>query len=800
VSPANTRLRLHCRGVVQGVGFRPCVHRLASSLALGGWVENLAGSVLMELSGSRPQLEAFVRRLPGELPPGARLEPLQPQWLPAPDSAATALPPGIRIAAAAAQPLGPGLVAPSLAADRAPCAACLAELADPTDRRFGYPYLSCSACGPRYSIATGEPYARAHTTLAAFPLCPDCRREFEDPDDRRFHAEAIACPVCGPRLSLLDRQGQPLEGTDTPIEPIEAAAALLLAGQVLALQGVGGFQLLVEASDAQAVARLRRRKRRPGKPFALLVADPDWIAPHVCLDPAEREVLQDPAAPIVLLRRRPAAKEAFPGVAPGSPALGVMLPASPLHHLLSRAVGRPVVATSGNRSGEPLCIDPHEALERLAGLADAFLVHDRPIARPLDDSVLQLIEGRPALLRRARGFAPEPLDLGGSIPAAASEGAPAEGALALGSDLKCAPALAVGGRVWLAPHLGDLADSRVEERLRHGVAELLARHGDDLEAIACDAHPGWLSHQLAASTPLPFRGIPHHFAHALAVVAEHRLKPPLLAACWDGLGWGGGVADAPAHRLWGSELLLIQGPGPVGPGREVTRGRWLGGLRPFPLPGGERAMTEPRRAALGLLAAAGPAALEHPGAGQTREAFLPAERRLLLQAIASGCNSPLSSGAGRLFDAAASLLGLTQISSYEGEGGLLLQGTAAAEEVGAYPLPAGPDGHLEWRPLLDALLADVVAGEPVGVVAARFHRGLATGLAEQAAAAASRLGCRQVALAGGCFQNRLLLELAIDALRGRDLEPFWPEALPSNDGSLALGQLLAVGLPQGTCL
>jgi len=466
-------------------------------------------------------------------------------------------------------------------------------------------------------------------------------------------------------------------------------------------------------------------------------------------------------------------------------------------------VGRPLVATSGNHSGEPLCTAPQEALERLAGLADAFLVHDRPIARPLDDSVLQLIEGRPALLRRARGYAPEPLDLGGARPAA-SEATPAEGVLALGSDLKGAPALALGGRVWLAPHLGDLADSRVQARLQQGVAELLARQGGALEAIACDAHPGWLSHQLAASTPLPVRAVPHHLAHALAVVAEHRLVPPLLAVCWDGLGWGGGVADAPAHRLWGSELLLIEGPDPVGPGPEGFCGRWLGGLRPFPLPGGERAMAEPRRAALGVLAAAGSAALGHPGAGRTREAFLPAERTLLLQAIASGCNSPLSSGAGRLFDAAASLLGLSQIASYEGEGGLLLQGCAAAAtacgEAGAYPLPGGPDGQLDWRPLLAALMDDIAAGEAAGVVAARVHRGLATGLAEQTAAAARRLGCRQVALAGGCFQNRLLLELAIDALRARDLEPFWAEALPCNDGGLALGQLLAVGAPPETCL
>jgi hydrogenase maturation protein HypF len=816
VSPLPTagraRLQLECRGVVQGVGFRPLVHRLASGLDLSGDVQNGPGVVRLHLEGERPALEAFLRRLPLQLPPGARLERLDPLWLPAPTRPAGALPTGVRILSGGAERLGIDLVAVALVADRAPCRACLAELADPADRRFGYPFISCCDCGPRFSIATAEPWTRVHTTLAPFPPCRACRREYEDPADRRFHAETIACPVCGPRLALLDGAGRPLVGPGadgSTAALIRACCGRLAAGEILALQGVGGFQLLVDATNAAAVARLRRRKRRPAKPFALLVAEAEALAPFCRIDAEERRALADSAAPIVLLRRRLGGPEALPGVAPGSPCLGAMLPASPVHHLLARAFGRPLVATSGNPSGEPLCTDPVEALERLGGgaggpIADVFLVHDRAIARPLDDSVLQLIDGRPALLRRARGYAPEPLQL-----AAAPAGGP-EGVLALGGDLKSAPALALDGRLWLAPHLGDLADGRLLSRLAGGLAAIERRWGERLTRIACDAHPGYLSHQLAADQPWPRRTVQHHRAHGLAVLAEHGLPSPLLAVTWDGLGYAPGGNGDP--QLWGGELLLLGGPGAPACERLVA-------LRPFPLPGGERAMAEPRRAALGLLAAAGPWALAHPGARPSLAAFAAGERQLLLQAIASGCNSPLSTSVGRLFDAVASLLGLVQEQTYEGEGGLRLEGAAARapQEVGRWSLPlvppeavaggtaaGGPSlGWLDWEPLLAALLAAIATGTPPALCAARFHHALAEALADMAALAAA-LRCPPamassaavpVAMGGGCFQNRLLLEAAITGLRARGLQPFWPKVVPCNDGGLALGQAWAVGGP-----
>ncbi len=769
------------------------------ALELAGEVENVRGSVLIDLEGDRDRLEAFLERLPREIPPPAQLEPLEPCWLPP-----TAITPAVavRIAAGAPTPLCIGLVAPSLAADRAPCAACLAELRDPADRRFGYPFISCCSCGPRFSIATAEPFARAHTSLASFVLCPSCRQDFNDPHNRRFHAETIGCPVCGPRLSLrIGAQAAQPPTTGRPRREdsatlIQATCDLLGNGRIVALQGIGGFQLLVDADNAAAVARLRRRKRRPAKPFALLVGDPSWISAHCLLDADEREALQHPAAPIVLLRRRAPTAESFAGVAPGSPALGVMLPASPLHHLLISAFDRPLVATSGNRSGETLCTDPGEALERLAGIADAWLCHDRPIARPLDDSVLQVIDGRPALIRRARGLAPEALRLP-TVPGAEATcgGGASEVLVALGGDLKNAPALAIGGRVWLAPHLGDLAEGSCQQRLAEGVAELLARHGGGGALLVSDAHPGYLSHQLshqlAATQHFEHREVPHHLAHALAVMGEHRLAAPVLAFCFDGLGYG----RDPVAPLWGGELLQIDRDG----------WRRLASLRPFPLPGGERAMGEPRRAALGLLAAAGSAMLLHPGARHTLAAFSQDERHLLLQAIASRCNSPLTSSVGRLFDAVASLLGLTQVLSHEGQGGLLLEGAAAQApaDPGAYPLPlrmaaeTGNNGRpamgrLDWQPLVEALLTDQDAGVPTSLCAARFHNGLSQAIQALAVSASQHTGAARVVLAGGCFQNRILLEGSIRALRAGGLTPFWGEKVPGNDGGLALGQVWAV--------
>jgi hydrogenase maturation protein HypF len=786
------RLALLCRGVVQGVGFRPAVHRLALELGLSGSACNVGGGVRLELVGPRERLEQFLALLPVSMPEGARLEPFQPRWLSGGEASG---PPGLQITAAAPSPLGLGLVAPALSADRAPCRHCRAELADPASRRFRYPFISCSQCGPRYSIATAEPYARAHTTLASFPLCPACEREFDDSADRRFHAETTGCLACGPALQLLHAAGAPLLQA-TPDALMEHACQLLAAGQVLALQGVGGFQLLVDATNPEAVAVLRQRKGRPFKPFALLVAEAAAAELWARISAAERQLLESPAAPIVLLRRRREAWHALPGVAPASPSLGVMLPASPLHLLLAQEFGRPLVATSGNRSGELLCTDPAEAIERLGGrgsqrIADAFLVHNRPIARPLDDSVAQVVDGQPMLLRRARGYAPEAI----ALPLPPSPGTTV---LAAGADLKSAPALLAAGTLWLAPYGGDLVGVAQQRRLAAGLAELTHRHGAQLEAIALDRHPGYVSRQLAstqaAAGRLPARQVQHHAAHALAVAAEHGLQLPLLALCCDGLGYG----DDPRQPLWGGEVLVLAPSADPGQFCVVER---LAALRPFPLIGGERAIREPRRAALGLLATAGEPWLHHPAAAPCRDAFGAGDRALLLQALASGCNVPLTSSLGRLIDAAASLLGCCQILSTEAEGGLRLEGLAAQAPPDGlpYPLPLRPSsspeaprlGWLDWQPLLEALLADGLARVSPQERAARLHRGLVCGLVAAAAQAAQRCGIQAVALGGGCFQNRLLLEGCIAGLRRRGLRPHWGQQVPCNDGGIAVGQLWA---------
>ncbi|MEB3331722.1 MAG: carbamoyltransferase HypF, partial [Synechococcaceae cyanobacterium] len=756
------RLRLVCRGVVQGVGLRPWLHRLATELGLTGQLSNSGAGVEVDLEGERGALEQLLQRLSSERPPAVRLEPLEPQWLPAAAGSRSALPQGVRITASPPQPLGAGLFAPSLVADRAPCPDCLRELNDPTDRRHRYPFISCCHCGPRFSIATAEPFCRAHTSLAAFRLCPACQREFNDPADRRFHAETISCPACGPRLRLWDAEGRPEPISDPAsvlaAEPIAAAAALLLNAGILALQGVGGFQLLVDATDADAVQRLRQRKCRPARPFAVLVETTEQLAGWLELEAAALAALQDPAAPIVLLPRRDAGWQALPGVAPDSAALGVMLPASPLHWLLARACGRPLVATSGNPSGEPLCIDPAEALRRLGGIADAFLVHDRAIARPLDDSLLQPIEGRLLPLRRARGYAPQALEL--RLPA----GEPSV-LLALGGDLKAAPALAIGQQVWPATHLGDLADSHTERRLREALGERAAGERRPPEAIGADGHPGYVSRSLAERSGTTWQAVPHHLAHALAVLAELPASladgGALLACCMDGLGYGAG-GD---HQLRGCELLLLE-PGRCSSGTDPISGsappvdgeaspiRWqrLACLRPLLLPGGESALREPRRAALGLLLSGAPDGrlLQHAGAAACRQAFSAEELLLLQAAAASGCNTPRASGGGRLFDALASLLDLVQLASYEGEAGLRLQGLAShwrqRNPGPAAPLPEPllplrpggglPLGQLDWQPLLQHMLEAIAAGAPTGALALRFHLALAEAIAIAAREAA----------------------------------------------------------------
>ncbi len=821
------RLELQLEGLVQGVGFRPWVHRLAMGLGLRGWVANGPDGAAVALEGERQALERFLAALAETRPPHCRIDRQQLRW-----RASQGEPAGVRIAPSSAVGSGPGATGGSRSAaaaralvlpDLATCATCLAELRDPANRRHGYPFISCTDCGPRYSLLRRLPFEREHTSLAEFPLCAACRREYGDPADRRFHAQTLSCPACGPRLAWREPAQPPATGdaeaeadadADADAEAatapaaaaahraaIAAAAAALRAGRIVALQGVGGFQLLVDAGNAAAVAELRRRKGRPDKPLALM-APRSWIEVHGRPGPAEAALLDSAAAPIVLLRRRGRPPIAA-GVTQGSAWLGVMRPSSALHELLLEAYGGPLVATSANRSGEPLASDPRRDAAVLAVLADGVLSHGLAIINPVDDGVARGAGGQPLLLRQGRGQAPIALEIAGCGNGDAGV------VLALGAQLKASVALALPlpdqrRLALLSPALGELGSTAGEAHLQHTLVAWQERHGVSPAGLRCDGHPGYVSTRLAqalaARDGLPLIAVQHHHAHLLACAAEHGLEGPQLGVAWDGSGHGDDGS------LWGGEALAVERSGY----------RRLARLRPFPLPGGEAAAREPRRAALGLLhaglgAAGLEAAIQEAAGLASLTAFTAEELAVLCKllerqgALARG-QAPLCSSVGRLFDAVASLLGLVQRCSYEGQAAMALEGlaTAALEREGRAPggrgapaashqrlalqrSPAGEPWQLDWHPLLEALLQDLAAGRDPGAIALTFHRALARGLGELASA----LGARQLLLAGGCFQNALLLELACTDLRQRGIEPLWPRRLPCNDGAIAIGQLLA---------
>ena len=745
VAADRRRLRIRVRGAVQGVGFRPAVYRLAHGLGLAGRVRNDPQGVEIDIEGAADAAEALLAAL-RTLPAPVRIDRLQVERL---------MPAGTTGFAIAASVAGPGGALPL--PDLAPCADCLAELRDPADRRHRYPFLSCTACGPRYSIVAAMPYDRARTAMAAFAPCPACAAEYADPASRRFHHQANACPACGPRLALHDRQGRPLAAGD---EALEGAVELLRGGGILALKGLGGFQLLVDARDGAAVARLRARKRRPHKPLAVMFADLAAVRAVCRPGAAERALLESPAAPIVLIDVDAGAGVLAENVAPDNPRLGAMLPSTPLHALLLQDLGFPVVATSGNAGGEPLCADNDEALARLCGIADAFLLHDRAIVQPLDDSVMQVAAGRAQTLRLARGLAPLALEHAG-------DGA----VLALGGHLKSALAVGGGGRIVVGPHIGDLDTTLARQRFETAAGQLPALAGSCPALLACDRHPDYASSLWAAADRRPRLTVQHHHAHLAAVLAEHGLQGEVLGVAFDGAGLGDD------GTLWGGEFL-------IGDCRQMRR---VARLRPFPLPGGERAAREPRRSALGLLHGA-----YGPGLGGQTPDFTAQERRTLLQALERGVNAPLTSSAGRLFDAVAALLGLCQEMSFEGQAAQALQ--AAAERVPAqapYPVALVPEDSgllADWAPALAALLADRAAGVPVPQIAGRFHATLAALIAD----VARQLGVCRVVLAGGCFQNRRLLEETRARLEQAGLAVWWPQRLPPGDGALAAGQAAVV--------
>lgn len=709
-----TRLRVEVRGAVQGVGFRPHVARLANQEGLSGWVGNGADGADLEVEGPVAAVKRFLARLTAELPLPGEITGLTQRQVPPLHEL------GFRIAASLS-PDGPRRA--TVLPDLAPCALCLEELYNPGDHRYAYPFLSCTHCGPRYSIINGLPYDRSLTTMAKFTLCARCRREYCDIGDRRFHAQPIACASCGPRL-----HGSLAQAVET-----------IRRGGIVALKGVGGFQLLADPTRADALARLRTLKARPHKPLALMVKDQDTLRRLCRVTDDELELLGSAAAPIVLLERQPGSQSLIDAqVAPGQERLGVMFCSSPLHHLLMSALDSPLVVTSGNRGGEPLAL----SAEGMDELSDAILDHDRPIARPVDDSVAAVMGGAPRLIRRARGLAPAPLELPFVLTAPV---------LALGGHQKVTVTLGFGSTAVTSQHLGDMETLANRSFFEQTIADLCRLHGIEPEIVAHDCHPDYYTTMWAERSGRRLHGVQHHHAHLAAALGEFSIEGQALGIIWDGTGYG------PDGTIWGGEFLL-------GDMRRFQRVAWL---RPFALPGGELAARQPSRCASGLLAELGMAS-PHPVSA-----------------------APRTTSAGRLFDGVAALLGFAGDCSYEGQAAVYLETCACRAEADAYCMPLR-GRMLDWEPALRSLLEQ--RGKPAQA-AARFHNALIQGAAQ----VARSVGCPRIVLSGGCFQNRLLLEGMIGALSAEGFEVVVPSRFPCNDGGLSLGQLTAAACQLELC-
>ena len=784
-----SRVLVRIHGAVQGVGFRPFVYRLARALNLLGWVSNSSAGVTIEAEGAVEHLEAFLLRLEQDKPPRASIQSLESSWLD---------PVGfddfqIRVSD------GSGAKTALVLPDIATCDDCLREIRDPADRRYRYPFTNCTNCGPRYTIIERLPYDRPHTSMKMFAMCDRCRAEYDDPLNRRFHAQPNACPQCGPQLEWWDRNGQ---AGCTGDDALPAAAAALESGAIVAIKGLGGFHLMVGANNETGISRLRAAKDREEKPFALMYPSLEAVRAHCELSTLEERLLRSPEAPIVLLRRR----RCFPlplaaGVAPGNPYLGIMLPYTPLHHVLMEEIGFPVVATSGNLADEPICINEHEARKRLGRLVDYFLVHNRPILRHADDSVVRVVAGRELIMRRARGFAPLPVPLHPASSGSGQQKAPA--LLGVGAQLKNVVSLLVGSQVFVSQHIGDLETVEANGAFRHTISQLEGLYETAPAVIVRDPHPDYSSSRYAEGRGqrdgIPVVSIQHHYAHVRACMAENQIEPPVLGISWDGTGYG---TDG---TVWGGEFLRVPVDEGDGTGRGVeaiinpeaaTNGfDRLAHLRTFMLPGGEAAVREPWRSAMGVLYELfGDEIFEREDLAPTRSLW-PQEAHILQTMLSRRLNCPITSSAGRLFDAVASLTGLRQVSRYEGQAAMELEfsiDVLTAEDDCRYEfklLQRSDDNCriVDWGPMISAILQDVRDGVSAADISRRFHNTLVESMVQVAIV----VGLERVVLTGGCFQNKQLTEGAVTRLRSAGFRPYWHQRISPNDGGIALGQVAA---------
>jgi hydrogenase maturation protein HypF len=754
-------LRVTVRGVVQGVGFRPFVYRLASEYRLDGWVRNTSGSVEIEVEGSGSDLGSFLEDLKTKAPPMARIESLESAYFPVKGYT------GFEIKGSHSREGEYQLVSPDIAT----CPDCRREIFSPGDRHFHYPFTNCTNCGPRFTIIEDIPYDRSRTTMSKFTMCPDCQREYDDPLDRRFHAQPNACPVCGPRLELVDASGRKTECDDA----IEETAGLLKQGKILALRGLGGFHLACDATDRTAVALLRERKRRPSKPLAVMMAAVKDIERYCHVSDEEKRLLESAECPIVLLNLKKGGTDIAPEVAPFLNYLGVMLPYTPLHHLLIDRAGVPLVMTSGNLSEEPIAKDNDEALERLKGIADYFLFHNRDIYARYDDSVFMVENGRPQALRRARGYAPYPVHL----PFDSRQ------VLACGAELKNTFCLTRNEHAFLSQHIGDMENEETLDHFKNTVELYKRLFRIEPEIIACDMHPDYLptryAFEVASEQGLLLIPVQHHHAHIVSCLIDNNAEGPVIGVALDGTGYG---TDG---TIWGGEFL-------VSSGNDFRR---AGHFEYVPLPGGEAAIRRPYRMALSylftLLGEDFPVEDLPPGERAGREV------ELIKQQLKKGINCPPTSSAGRFFDAVSALLGVREKVDYEAQAAIELEMLAAGEKDGGgdtYPFVIDErDGVKVIRlgAILSAIIREMREGTNVPEISLKFHRTAARIVVDMCRLIAAGTGIRRTALSGGVFQNRLLLRLAETGLREAGFEVLTHHMVPCNDGGISLGQAVIAG-------
>jgi len=755
------QLRVTIRGAVQGVGFRPYIYRLAAELDLSGWIVNSSQGVFLEVEGTSHKLREFLLRVESEKPPRSFIQSLESAYLD-PVGYDT-----FEIRGSDSTGEATAIVLPDIAT----CPDCLDEVLDPADRRYRYPFTNCTNCGPRYSIIEGLPYDRPKTTMREFVMCRACQEEYDNPLDRRFHAQPNACPECGPGLELWDRDGNVLSERD---DALLSACDAVRDRLIVAVKGLGGFHLIADARNDSVIEELRRRKGREEKPFALMYPNLEAVNETCNISDLEERLLLSPESPIVLLRRKDGENPSISqSAAPNNPYLGIMLPYTPLHHLMMLKLGFPVVATSGNLSDEPICIDEREAVGRLSGIADLFLIHNRPITRHVDDSIVRVMMDRELVLRRARGFAPLPVPLADASKAF----------LAVGGHLKNTVAIAVDGQAFLSQHIGDLETAEAMRAFDRVIGSLSKLYDFEAEEVVRDLHPDYLSSKRAVELSTEPVTVQHHYAHVLACMAENGLQSPVLGVAWDGTGFG---LDG---TVWGGEFLMI---------RENGFQRYAH-LRSFRLPGGEKAIREPRRSALGLLYELYSEDTFDKNKLAPLHAFDRKELKIIKSMITGGVNTPVTTSAGRLFDAVASILDIRQIIRYEGQAAMELEFSLDEKEDDSYPyrLNEGSKSDqkqlpivVDWEPMIHEILSDIKVGLFVGRITARFHNTLS----EMIVSVAKKVKEEKVCLSGGCFQNRYLTEQTVRRLNEEGFRPYWHQRIPPNDGGISLGQLMAASI------